>query len=326
MINKSRKDRRARKKLARRGILGITIALAVIVGTTVVSGKFFGKDKKIQTVQAENNSNNEPTSDGNVNKNNSEEDKNENGNKADEKANKNEIREFQNDTSSDTPQFIEKYISQQSKGQMPEGADGKKVVYLTFDDGPSETVTPKVLEVLKEKGVHATFFVVGQAVDADEKSKELLKKEHEEGHAIGNHSYSHNYKVLYPNRSVNVENFMAEVDKTNKSIRSVLGEDFPIRAVRFPGGHISWKNTQEIDEVFKEKGYASIDWNALSKDAEGPKKNAEQLFEETKKSVGSKEKVVLLMHDTYGKEETAKALPSIIDYLKENGYEFKVIQ
>ena len=66
---------------------------------------------------------------------------------------------------------------QQEKGQIPDGADGKKVVYLTFDDGPSETVTPKILDVLKAENVHATFFIVGNALDSSEASKNLIKRE-----------------------------------------------------------------------------------------------------------------------------------------------------
>ncbi|NSA04840.1 peptidoglycan/xylan/chitin deacetylase (PgdA/CDA1 family) [Clostridium beijerinckii] len=154
----------------------------------------------------------------------------------------------------------------------------------------------------------------------------MLKQEVEEGHSIGNHSYSHNYKYLYPNGSVNTNNFMSEINKTNESLKKVLGEDFSTRAIRFPGGHMSWKNTGEVDKIMKEKDYYYVDWNALSKDAEGPLKNADQLTEEVKKTVGNKTKVVLLMHDTYGKEETAKALPGIIEYLKSQGYEFRTFK
>lgn len=89
---------------------------------------------------------------------------------------------------------------------------------------------------------------------------------------------------------------------------------------------MTWKGTDALDEYFKEQGYSYIDWNALSKDAEGPNKNAEQLVQQVIETTGSKQKVVLLMHDTYGKEETAKSLPGIIRYFKDNGYEFKVIK
>ncbi len=70
---------------------------------------------------------------------------------------------------------------------------------------------------------------------------------------------------------------------------------------------------------------ASIDWNAINADAEGKKKTANELVEYAIKTSEGKEMVVLLMHDTYGKEETVKALPKIIEYYKNNGYEFKVL-
>ena len=70
----------------------------------------------------------------------------------------------ENDPVAEDVAFMEKYLAQQMKGQKPDGADGKKVVYLTFDDGPSETVTPKMLDALKAENVHATFFVVGKNV------------------------------------------------------------------------------------------------------------------------------------------------------------------
>nr|WP_244310763.1 polysaccharide deacetylase family protein [Paenibacillus ottowii] len=79
------------------------------------------------------------------------------------------------------------------QGQRPEGINGKKVVYLSFDDGPSITVTPKILDILKEENVKATFFLVGKAVEENEVTKKITKRLIREGHAIGNHTYSHDY-------------------------------------------------------------------------------------------------------------------------------------
>jgi peptidoglycan/xylan/chitin deacetylase (PgdA/CDA1 family) len=82
-----------------------------------------------------------------------------------------------------------------------------------------------------------------------------------------------------------------------------------------------------VDEALHEKDWHQIDWNALSGDAEdGGHKNAAQLTQEAIKTIGNREKALILMHDTYGKEETAKALPAIIEYLKQKGYEFKIIK
>ncbi len=209
--------------------------------------------------------------------------------------------------------------------------DGKKTAYLTFDDGPSVTVTPKVLDVLKQYKVNATFFVIGSSVDEGEKSKQILKRSFEEGNAFGNHTYTHNLKTLYPNKKLNVEYFMEEVDKTNNLLKNVLGQDFNTRVIRMPGGYMSRQyykdpNLAAFDDKLKKMNMCSIDWNAYDFDSEGKKKNAKQLLDEVKKSVGTQEKAVILMHDTYGKEETANALPQIIEYLKAEGYELKTLK
>ncbi len=204
--------------------------------------------------------------------------------------------------------------------------DGKKLVFLTFDDGTSTTVTPKVLQVLKDEGVHATFFITGENLEnGGKKAEDLLKQELAQGHAIANHSWTHDYHVLYPNRTLNLDSFLADFKKTDDLLKKVLGKYFSTRVIRCPGGHMSWKGMDALDEYMAKNNMASIDWNALSKDAEGPKKNADQLVQEAIKSSEGKNLVVLLMHDTYGKEETAKALPQIIQYFKDNGYEFKTL-
>lgn len=219
---------------------------------------------------------------------------------------------------------LKKILNKEEKG------DGKKTVFLTFDDGPSTTVTPKILDVLKKYNVKGTFFLVGQNIDSNEQSKDLVKRIYNEGHALANHTYSHNIKTLYPKNKLDLECFMEEVEKTCASIKSVIGQDFTTRVLRMPGGYMSRKyykdpNLEKFNERLKESGLYSIDWNAYDYDSEGAKKNSSQLLEEVKESVGSKEKVVLLMHDTYGKEETAKALPKIIEYLIDKGYEFRTI-
>lgn len=218
-----------------------------------------------------------------------------------------------------TAAFVSSYLT---TGTTEEEINNTKIAYLTFDDGPSQTVTPKILEVLKEKNVKATFFVLGNQLESSDAAKELLKKIHSEGHTIGNHTYSHDYSYLYPNRSANAENIMSDIEKTNSIIRQVLGDNININSVRLPGGHMSWNNLQDTDSAFSEKGYYSIDWNALNGDAEGVKRTSAELVQRAKETIGTNSPVVILMHDTYGKEETAKALPEIIDYLKEQGYEF----
>ncbi|MBO3445388.1 polysaccharide deacetylase family protein [Clostridium sp. CCUG 7971] len=204
--------------------------------------------------------------------------------------------------------------------------NGEKIVFLTFDDGTSTTVTPEILRVLDENNVKATFFLTGQNIErGGQKAKDLIKQEFEKGHAIANHSYSHNYKVLYPQRTLNLEAFNADFKKTDDILKNVLGPHFSTRVIRCPGGHMSWKGMDPLDSYLAENKMASIDWNALNADAEGKKKNAQELADYAIKTSQGKEIVVLLMHDTYGKEQTAKALPQIIKHFKDNGYAFKTL-
>ena len=208
--------------------------------------------------------------------------------------------------------------------------DGKKVVFLTFDDGTSKTNTPEVLRILKENNIKATFFLTGSNIEnGGETAKDLVRQEFNSGHAIANHSYSHDFKLLYPGRNLDMEAFKADYEKNDKLLKSILGENFTTHVMRCPGGYMSWKNMDPLKDYLNENKIASIDWNALNADAEGPKKNADQLVQCTKESVEAlgpnADSVVLLMHDTYGKEETVKALPSIIKYFKDNGYEFRTL-
>lgn len=204
--------------------------------------------------------------------------------------------------------------------------NGEKVVFLTFDDGASNTVTPKVLDILDKNNVKATFFITGKTVEnGGENAKKLVKREFESGHAIANHSYSHDYKYLYPDRILNLENFKADFNKTDDILKNILGDNFSTRVLRCPGGYMSWKNMDKLDGYLEESDKVSIDWNALNADAEGKRKSAQELADYAISSAQNKEIVVLLMHDTYGKEETAKALPQIIKYFKDNGYEFKTL-
>ena len=95
--------------------------------------------------------------------------------------------------------------------------NGEKIVFLTFDDGTSTTNTPKVLDILKKEGVKATFFITGQNVEyGGEKARDLIKQEFNEGHAIANHSYTHDVKKLYPNRVLDIDAFKADFEKNDK--------------------------------------------------------------------------------------------------------------
>lgn len=300
-------------KVAKITILVIIISILVITVGNIVMQRFSNNTKTVQALDDNQNAKSESSD-------------NQSKSETDSDALKSESNsEVENSA------FVEKYLNQQMKGQRPDGADGKKVVYLTFDDGPSETVTPQILDILKKEDVHATFFLIGKYIDKDQASKDLVKREFDEGNAIGNHTYSHDYNYLYPNGKINLENCMSDFEKTNQSLKNILGQDFSTRAVRFPGGQMTWdkkdpSGAEAMDKALHDKDYHQIDWNSLSGDAEGAPKKAEQLKQEVIKTVANREKAIILMHDTYGKEETAKALPEVIEYLKGQGYEFKIIK
>ena len=203
----------------------------------------------------------------------------------------------------------------------------EKVVFLTFDDGPSKTVTPEVLKVLNKHKVKGTFFVMGKTLEqGGEEAQKILKEIYESGHAIGNHTYSHNYKKLYPNRRVNIDSFVEDLNQNEELIREALGkDDYHTRVYRAPGGTMSWRGMDALKDYSIANNLVPIDWNALNKDAEGRKKSPEQLMSEAIKYSEGKDMVVLLMHDTYGKENTAKSLDKLITWYKDNGYTFKTL-
>ena len=205
-----------------------------------------------------------------------------------------------------------------------------KYVFLTFDDGPSNS-TEKILNTLKDKEVHGTFFVLGSSIEKDSKRQEYLKEELKSGNAIANHSYSHDFKKLYPGNKLNIDYFMDEFNKTNDIMQSILGGEFDCRVLRMPGGYGTRKyykdpSLKEFDNTLQENGIINVDWNALDGDAEGKPYSTEEMLNYVKKTSKGKNHVVILMHDATGKEKTVEILPQIIDYYKNEGYEFKVIK
>ena len=221
--------------------------------------------------------------------------------------------------------YTAKTVSNVLKGGHYNGS--QKIVFLTFDDGVSTTVTPKVLDVLDRYDIHATFFLTGESIEiGGKKAQSIVKDLYERGNAIGNHTYSHDYEYLYPGGSFDIEHIKKDIQKNEKLLQGILGKDFTTNVIRCPGGEMSWSNKGEFNEFLENNNLVSIDWNALNFDAQGKKKTASELVDCAIKSSGSKKLIVLLMHDTYKKEETAKALPKIIEYYMENEYEFKVLK
>ncbi|MHB8125975.1 MAG: polysaccharide deacetylase family protein [Desulfitobacteriaceae bacterium] len=194
-------------------------------------------------------------------------------------------------------------------------AEPPKIAYITIDDGPYPETTPKILKILKEEGIKATFFVVGRQIET---YPQLLKDEYEQGHAIGNHTYSHDYSIIY--RSP--EDFLADVKKNDDLINKLIGIHTHI--LRAPGGtqgHFNVKYFNAVDAA----DYMVYDWNSSLGDTAGSSVPADQLVRNIEVQVPGKDRVILLMHDICTKITSVEALPRIIHYLKKEGYAFGVL-
>lgn len=191
-----------------------------------------------------------------------------------------------------------------------------KVAYLTFDDGPSKNVTPKILNILDKYDIKATFFVTGINANAE---SALINQAYEKGHVIANHSYSHNYNNIYSSTSA----FIDEIEKTNSILKEII-PGYNTKIFRFPGGSYGRDNVFKL--AVKNLNYVYYDWDALNGDAEGSLISKDNLIARTKETVNHQSSVILLMHDTGVKTTTADSLPAIIDFLISNGYEFKTLE
>lgn len=193
----------------------------------------------------------------------------------------------------------------------------EKVVYLTFDDGPTPGVTEKLMDILKEYDVKATFFVVGKEIPQREA---ILRRMYEEGHGIGLHTYSHNYKRVYSSPDV----FLEEMDKTGQVINEVLGEQLNIKAIRFPGGSAGRLNQGFLDNI-NEKGYKIFDWNVNLEDGVNPKLSPAEIIRNATKCKNNSNIRIILGHCNSSNKTTYQALPGIIKYYQKEGYIFKAI-
>jgi len=196
-------------------------------------------------------------------------------------------------------------------------ADGHKVAYLTFDDGPSANTTSTILKTLDKYNVKATFFIIGALAT---KYPNLVKMEFSDGQSIANHTYSHDYKYIYSDTNT----FIKDVNKCDAVLKSILGTDFNSKLVRFPGGSFG-KSLKPFRESLKSHGYNYIDWNDITGDADAQNVPVYQLLNNLKKYTKGKEHVVILMHDAATKATTVQALPQVIEYLKSQNYSFSTL-
>lgn len=189
----------------------------------------------------------------------------------------------------------------------------EKVVYLTFDDGPSK-LTDEILAILEEQKIKATFFVLGEQA---QKSPEIIYRTAEAGHVIGNHTYNHKYSELYGSFTA----FWNQIKRTEEILREITGTRTSL--VRAPGGTYGHFDSSYF-ELMEQGGYQVFDWNVDSGDSKRKGVPASEIIENVTSEKLEKEMVVL-MHDSAGHEASVKALPAIIDFYKQKGYSFEVL-
>lgn len=196
-----------------------------------------------------------------------------------------------------------------------EGADEnvyQKQIYLTFDDGPSSN-TDRILDILKEYDVKATFFVVGKT---DEQSVKAYQRIIEEGHTLAMHSYSHKYNEIYESR----ESFIADLEQLQEYLYQVTG--VWSRFYRFPGGSsntVSKTDMQELIAYLSETGITYFDWNIASGDAVSGQLDADSIVKNCMDGIEGHNECMILMHDASDKNTTVEALPEIISQIQDRG-------
>ena len=196
-------------------------------------------------------------------------------------------------------------------------SENKKVAYLTFDDGVSK-YTNEILDILAKYNVKATFFPNWKG-NSDEKYKRII----DEGHAMGNHTYSHEYADVY----TSLDGFISEITKLNTKIAQATGYTPVI--FRFPGGsnntvHRNYNTEimQQAISALSDLGMQYYDWNVNSGDADSSKGASKDTILSNVLARSTMDKAVILMHDTNTKGTTVAALPEIIEGLIAKGYSF----
>lgn len=205
---------------------------------------------------------------------------------------------------------------------VSEGDTNKgKIAYLTFDDGPSKS-TEQILDILKDKGVQATFFVVGNdKTYAHNAYKRIVA----EGHAIGNHSYSHDYFKIYASE----EAFLEDFNKLQQLLEEVARVAPQI--YRFPASNNGTSLAQlndsslikKIQSTLEQEGLVAIDWNVDSMDVRSNDITEQQVIDAVLSQAANYHNVIVLMHDSHVKTASIRALPKVIEGLTEMGFQLK---
>jgi len=219
----------------------------------------------------------------------------------------------------DPPDYTKLFPDLYTVYKIPEKMEkGKKIAYLTFDDGPSKN-TFRVLDILEEMNVKATFFVVGSSINKE--GEDCLKRMENEGHSIGIHTYSHICSEIY----CSVERFLDDFNMVNQQIYDITGER--VNIYRFPQGSNNKYSKGIKDALMEEmdrRGFSCYDWNVSANDSLG-KPTTYSILRNIKKDFKRFDYPIILMHDSTINDLTARTLPDIIKLLIDEGYEFDTL-
>lgn len=226
------------------------------------------------------------------------------------------------DASSDTiSESTESAISIETEDVTQNEDDSVGIICLTFDDGPSIEITNQILDILEEKGVKATFFIL----DYDSEKLAIINREIQDGHTVGIHGYSHDYSSIYSSLDAITSNFTTLQEKLYNDT------GYYATFIRFPGGAsntVSKKYCTGImtaaTQTMTDMGFVYFDWNVDSNDAGGAS-SSDEIYNNVTSTLVEGRTNVVLMHDAANKIYTLEALPRIIDYGLENGFEFQAI-
>lgn len=179
-------------------------------------------------------------------------------------------------------------------------------VYLTFDDGPSSN-TGRILDILAEYDVKATFFVVGRE---EEEYQPLYNRIVEEGHTLGMHSYSHRYQEIYQS----VDSYAQDLSRLQEFLYDTTG--VWCRYCRFPGGSsntVSRVDMHDLIAYLDEQDITYFDWNISSGDAVNDYISADAIVRNCLSQIPKNNESIILMHDASNKNTTVQALPTLIE-------------
>ncbi|MBD5519664.1 MAG: polysaccharide deacetylase [Lachnospiraceae bacterium] len=199
------------------------------------------------------------------------------------------------------------YGEGQTDGNSPE--DGVRKVYLTFDDGPSSN-TGRILDILAEYNVKATFFVIGKE---EEEYQSLYKRIVDEGHTLGMHSYSHKYNEIYQS----VDSYAQDMSKLQEFLYDTTG--VWCRVCRFPGGSSNTTGMVDMHELIDyldEQDITYYDWNISSGDASGGYISTDTILHNCLANLSKHREAIILMHDASNKNTTVEALPTLIERIQ----------